>query len=85
MSNFSSFNIYFNAINALCRAIILPRHQIIFKEITEMSGEALEGFMTEPANGLGINLKQVCNGDLISREAGSAGGSMVNVMCLVQQ
>lgn len=91
--NFGSFNIYFHVINAFCRAIILPRHQIIFKEITEMSNnsnnkgvmtekgrEALERFKMESANELGINLKQGYNGDLTSREAGSIGGSMVKKM-----
>ena len=53
--------------------------------MTEKGREALERFKMEPANGLGINLKQVCNGDLTSREAGSAGSSMVNMMCLEQQ
>ena len=53
--------------------------------MTEKGREALERFKMESANELGINLKQGYNGDLTSREAGSIGGSMVNMMCPEQQ
>ena len=39
----------------------------------------------ECANEVGVNLKQGYNGDLTSRQAGSVGGQMVNVMCPVRQ
>ena len=47
--------------------------------------EALNRFKMECANEVGVNLKQGYNGDLSSREAGSVGGQMVNVMCPVRQ
>ena len=53
--------------------------------MTEKGRETLERFKMESANELGINLKQGYNGDLTSREAGSIGGSMVNMMCPEQQ
>ena len=46
--------------------------------------EALERFKMEAANEVGVNLKQGYNGDLTSRQAGSVGGQMVNVMCPVR-
>lgn len=33
---------------------------------------------------MGVNLKQGYNGDLTSKQAGSVGGQMVNVMCPVR-
>ena len=42
--------------------------------------EALDKFKMEAANEVGVNLKQGYNGDLTSREAGSVGGQMVNIM-----
>ena len=42
--------------------------------------EAMNRFKMECANEVGVNLKQGYNGDLSSREAGSVGGQMVNVM-----
>ena len=33
---------------------------------------------------VGVNLKQGYNGDITSKQAGSIGGQMVNVMCPVQ-
>ena len=54
-------------------------------EMTQKGREALERFKMESASELGINLKQGYNGDLTSREAGSIGGSMVNMMCPEQQ
>ena len=53
--------------------------------MTQKGREALEKFKMESANELGIDLKQGYNGDLTSREAGSIGGSMVNMMCPEQQ
>ena len=47
--------------------------------------EALERFKMEAANEVGVNLKQGYNGDLTSRQAGSVGGQMVNIMCPVRQ
>ena len=40
----------------------------------------LQGFKTEVANSLNVNLKQGYNGDLTSRQAGSIGGQMVKKM-----
>ena len=54
-------------------------------EMTQKGREALERFKMESASELGINLKQGYNGDLTSREAGSIGGSMVNMICPEQQ
>lgn len=42
--------------------------------------EALNKFMMEAAQEVGVNLKQGYNGDLTSREAGSVGGQMVKKM-----
>lgn len=47
--------------------------------------EAMNRFKMECANEVGVNLKQGYNGDLSSREAGSVGGQMVNIMCPVRQ
>lgn len=47
--------------------------------------EALERFKMEAANEVGVNLKQGYNGDLTSRQAGSVGGQMVNVVWHVRQ
>ena len=46
--------------------------------------EAMDRFKMECANEVGVNLKQGYNGDLTSRQAGSVGGQMVNVMCPVR-
>ena len=46
---------------------------------------AMEKFKMEAANEVGVNLKQGYNGDLSSREAGSVGGQMVNLMMPEQQ
>ena len=40
----------------------------------------LQGFKTEIASSLGVNLKQGYNGDITAREAGSIGGEMVKRM-----
>ena len=47
--------------------------------------DALERFKMEAAGEVGVNLKQGYNGDLTSKQAGSIGGQMVNVMCPVRQ
>lgn len=41
---------------------------------------AMDKFKMEAAAEVGVNLKQGYNGDLSSREAGSVGGQMVNIM-----
>lgn len=40
----------------------------------------LQGFKTEVASSLNVNLKQGYNGDITAREAGSIGGEMVKRM-----
>lgn len=47
--------------------------------------DALERFKMEAASEVGVSLKQGYNGDLTSKQAGSIGGQMVNVMCPVRQ
>ena len=47
--------------------------------------QAMDQFKMECANEVGVNLKQGYNGDLTSRQAGSVGGQMVNIMCPVRQ
>ena len=42
--------------------------------------EAMNKFKMEAANEVGVNLKQVYNGDLTSKQAGSVGGQMVKKM-----
>ena len=46
--------------------------------------EAMDKFKMEAANEVGVNLKQGYNGDLTSRQAGSVGGQMVNIMTPVR-
>ena len=45
---------------------------------------AMDKFKMEAANEVGVNLKNGYNGDLSSREAGSIGGQMVNIMTPVR-
>ena len=47
--------------------------------------DALERFKMEAASEVGVSLKQGYNGDLTSKQAGSIGGQMVNVMWHVRQ
>ncbi|MBR3759371.1 MAG: alpha/beta-type small acid-soluble spore protein [Ruminococcus sp.] len=54
-------------------------------EMTQKGKEALERFKMESASEMGVNLKPGYNGDLTSREAGSIGGQMVNMMIPEQQ
>lgn len=42
--------------------------------------EALDKFKMEAASEVGVNLNQGYNGELTSRQAGSIGGQMVNIM-----
>ena len=46
---------------------------------------AMNKFKMEAANEVGVQLKNGYNGDLTSREAGSIGGQMVNLMMPDQQ
>lgn len=46
--------------------------------------EAMSRFKEEVASELGVPLKEGYNGDLTSKQAGSVGGQMVNVMCPVR-
>ncbi len=41
---------------------------------------ALDKFKMEAASEVGVNLKQGYNGDLTSKQAGSVGGQMVNIV-----
>ena len=47
--------------------------------------DAMDRFKMEAASQVGVNLKQGYNGDLTSKQAGSVGGQMVNVICPVRQ
>lgn len=46
---------------------------------------AMDRFKMEAANEVGVQLKEGYNGDLTSRQAGSIGGQMVNLMMPEQQ
>ena len=46
--------------------------------------DAMDKFKMEAASEVGVNLKDGYNGDLTSREAGSVGGQMVNIMTPVR-
>ena len=54
------------------------------KAVVPSAREALNKFKMEAAQEVGVNLKQGYNGDLTSREAGSVGGQMVNIMTPVR-
>ena len=54
------------------------------KLVNPNAREAMNRFKMEAANEVGVNLKQGYNGDLTSKQAGSVGGQMVNVMCPVR-
>ena len=51
------------------------------KNVVPEAKEALNRFKMEAASEVGVNLKQGYNGDLTSKQAGSVGGQMVNIMC----
>jgi hypothetical protein len=55
------------------------------KSVVPEAKEALERFKMEAASEVGVNLKQGYNGDLTSKQAGSVGGQMVNIMTTVRQ
>ena len=44
----------------------------------------MDRFKMEAASEVGVNLKQGYNGDLTSKQAGSVGGQMVNIVCPVR-
>ena len=50
------------------------------KTMVPSAREAMNKFKMEAANEVGVNLKQGYNGDLTSKQAGSVGGQMVNMM-----
>ena len=50
------------------------------KNMVPEAREGLNRFKMEAANEVGVNLKQGYNGDLTSKQAGSIGGQMVNIM-----
>ena len=54
------------------------------KSLVPGAKRAKNRFKTEAASEVGVNLKQGYNGDLTSKQAGSVGGQMVNVMCPVR-
>ena len=55
------------------------------KNVVPEAKEAMERFKMEAASEVGVNLKQGYNGDLTSKQAGSVGGQMVNLMMPEQQ
>ena len=54
------------------------------KNVVPEAKEALNRFKMEAASEVGVNLKQGYNGDLTSKQAGSVGGQMVNIMCPIR-
>ena len=50
------------------------------KLVVPSAREAMNKFKMEAANEVGVTLKQGYNGDLTSKQAGSVGGQMVNIM-----
>ena len=54
------------------------------KTMVPSAREAMNKFKMEAANEVGVNLKQGYNGDLTSKQAGSVGGQMVNIMTPVR-
>lgn len=50
------------------------------KLVNPNAREAMNRFKMEAANEVGVNLTQGYNGDLTSKQAGSIGGQMVNIM-----
>ena len=50
------------------------------KNVVPEAKEALNRFKMEAAAEVGVNLKNVYNGDLTSKQAGSVGGQMVKKM-----
>ena len=58
------------------RSILMSKSKVNVPE----AKAALDKFKMEAANEVGVTLKQGDNGDLTSRQAGSIGGQMVNIM-----
>ena len=54
------------------------------KRLVPEAKEAMDKFKMEAAAEVGVNLKQGYNGDLTSKQAGSVGGQMVNIMTTVR-
>ncbi len=54
------------------------------KNVVPEAREGMNRFKMEAANEVGVNLKQGYNGDLTSKQAGSIGGQMVNIMTPVR-
>ena len=54
------------------------------KVVVPEAQAALDRFKMEAAAEVGVNLKNGYNGDLTSRQAGSVGGQMVNIMTPVR-
>ena len=50
------------------------------KTVVPSAREAMNKFKMEAANEVGVSLKDGYNGDLTSKQAGSVGGQMVNIM-----
>ena len=59
----------------------MNRNKIVVPE----AKDAMNKFKMEAANEVGVTLKQGYNGDLTSKQAGSVGGQMVNLMMPEQQ
>ena len=62
--------------------------EVIFvagKHVVREAKDAMERFKMEAASEVGVNLKNGYNGDLTSKQAGSVGGQMVNMMMPKQQ
>ena len=55
------------------------------KNVVPQAREALDRFKMEAAAEVGVNLKNGYNGDLTSKQAGSIGGQMVNMICPVRK
>lgn len=50
------------------------------KHVVPAAKDAMNKFKMETASEVGVNLKQGYNGDLTSKQAGSIGGQMVNIV-----
>ena len=50
------------------------------KIVVPQAREAMDRFKMEAATEVGVNLKNGCNGELTSKQAGSIGGQMVKKM-----
>ena len=54
------------------------------KTLVPEARAAMDRFKMEAATEVGVTLKQGYNGDLTSKQAGSIGGQMVNIVCPVR-